>query len=162
MASVFPKSAGLSIFTTGTISFLCGCIRLSNIGNSSSYSRFGCPSCRLGHLFAYNNFISLDIKSLLLFIDWANGTDYGKDITTAEEIKSILPLILQYLTPKVKIFPFFHQVSFLNFNGFFDSGCRLSVSELFRRPLCHQLIRPFYPLAPCSFTIFTKQYFSQK
>lgn len=161
MASVFPKSARLSIFTTGTISFLCGCIRLSNIGNSSSYSRFGCPSCGLGHLFAYNNFISLDIKSLLLFIDWANGTDYGKDITTAEEIKSILPLILQYLTPKVKI-SILSPGFIFNLNGFFDSGYRLSVSELFRRPLCHQLIRPFCPQAPCSFTIFTKQYFSQK
>ena len=31
--------------------------------------------------------------------DWVNGTDYGQEIDTPEEIKSIMPLILQYLTP---------------------------------------------------------------
>ncbi|XP_046633591.1 high-affinity choline transporter 1-like isoform X2 [Daphnia pulicaria] len=40
------------------------------------------------------------LGSVARVVDWTNGTEYGKEITTPEEIKSILPLILQYLTPK--------------------------------------------------------------
>ncbi|XP_032780795.2 high-affinity choline transporter 1 isoform X1 [Daphnia magna] len=40
------------------------------------------------------------LGSVARVTDWKNGTEYGQDITTPEEIKSILPLILQYLTPK--------------------------------------------------------------
>ena len=30
-----------------------------------------------------------------------NGTDYKKDIDTPEQIKQVLPLVLNYLTPQV-------------------------------------------------------------
>lgn len=39
-------------------------------------------------------------KHVRLVTDWVNGTEYGNAIDTPEEIKSILPLILQYLTPQ--------------------------------------------------------------
>jgi len=34
--------------------------------------------------------------------DWLNGTEYGTSLTTPDQIKQVLPLVLNYLTPQVK------------------------------------------------------------
>jgi len=92
------------------------CRSPSSAQRLSFIAAFGClllafPPAILGSLaraagiFSQYNLLSILSKThieLNLFLkDWANGTDYGKEITTAEEIKSILPMILQYLTPQV-------------------------------------------------------------
>ena len=33
--------------------------------------------------------------------DWLNGTEYGKSLTSPDQIKQVLPLVLNYLTPQV-------------------------------------------------------------
>lgn len=43
----------------------------------------------------FNNFDSADGT------DWVNGTDYGIALTTGEQTKQVLPLVLNYLTPQV-------------------------------------------------------------
>jgi hypothetical protein len=72
-------------------------------------------------------------QQFAIYTDWANGTDYGKPITSAEEIKSILPMILQYLTPKVFLTLIKMKRSLMDL--FVDSGFHSLVSVLLARPL---------------------------
>ena len=69
-------------------------------GPSTCPPRFLGSSCRL---FIFINLISYKFGINLFISDWANGTAYAQEITTPEQVKSILPLILQYLTPQVLI-----------------------------------------------------------
>ena len=43
--------------------------------------------------------VSLDDDPTI--IDWINGTEYGQALTTGEQTKHVLPLVLNYLTPQV-------------------------------------------------------------
>ena len=41
---------------------------------------------------------------MCVYADWMNGTEYQLDLSTPEQTKQVLPLVLNYLTPQVNSF----------------------------------------------------------
>ena len=108
------------------------------------------PSILLGGI-AKNAGLQIHFKILLFKIrickfavlDWLNGTDYGKDLTTPDQIKQVLPLVLNYLTPQVINMPVTKIILKFNSHFCFLVGFLLWIGS--RLCCCYVIGRFLYP-----------------
>lgn len=154
---LFSASTLRQEFETCAMAFLRCRFSLRNTVDSIHHFRWHCKE----HRFSWVNSINvrfLNTSSYFSSKDWKNGTDYQQDLTTPEQMKQVLPLVLNYLTPQVRtpLDNFF--VKFLMWFQF--SGYRFSDLELSRLLLCHRLIHAFFQPAPCSRITFTRASFA--
>ncbi|XP_046455618.1 high-affinity choline transporter 1-like [Daphnia pulex] len=87
----------------------------------------------------------LSIPSILLGgiaknTDWLNGTEYGASLTSPDQIKQVLPLVLNYLTPQWVSFFGLGAVSAAVMSS--ADSCILSASSMFTHNIYKAIVFP--------------------